>query len=137
MAEVATWSEFLSCIIGNNMVRIPFLCYKKQGSGERAILSTVDDVQNPRSQVSYNTRKVISQKVAKLQPLQPVCNQFATFQKTRQQVENPYTMRVYIVHIYICNLCNLFSRVLVYRENFFYFLFFHTTPKKRWQRWHK
>ncbi len=107
---------------------------------------------NPRSTVSYNTRKVIRQKVAKvstlsgflycvirqkvakLQPLQPTCNPFATFQKIRQQVENPYTMRVYSVYIYICNLCNLFSRVLVYRENFFYFLFFNTTPKNRLQR---
>ena len=119
---------------GCNIVRIPFLCYTKQGSGERAILSTVDEVQNPRSPVSYNTRKVIRQKVAKLQPLQPACNPFATFQKIRQQAENPYTMRVYSVYIYICNLCNLFSRVLVYRENFFYFLFFNTTPKNRLQR---
>ena len=34
-----------------------------------------------------------------LQPLQPVCNPFATFQKTPQQVENPYTMRVYSVYV--------------------------------------
>ena len=97
-------------------------------------LSTVDDVNHPRSPVSDNTRKVIRKKVAILQPLQPICNLFATFQKHHQQAENPYTTRVYSVHIYICNLCNLFSRVLVYRENFFYFLFFHTTPKNRLQR---
>ena len=91
-------------------------------------LSTVDDVHPPRSPVSYNTRKGIRQKVAILQPLQPICNPFATFQKTPQQAVNPYTMRVYSVQIYTCNLCNLFSRVLVYRENFFYFFIFQHNP---------
>ena len=111
---------------GCHMVRIPFLRYPKQGSGERA--TTVDGVNRPRSPVSDNTRKGIRQKVAKLQPLQPVCNLFATFQKTHRQAVNPYTMRVYGVHINNCNLCNLFSRVLVYREIFFYFFIFQHNP---------
>ena len=125
-----------SCKKGCHIVRIPFLCYRKQGSGERAIteeqqkgnLSTVDDVNHQRAHVFYNTRKGIRQKVAKLQPLQPKSNLFATFQKQHQQAENPYTTRVYSVHIYICNLCNLFSRVLVYRENFFLFFIFQHNP---------
>ena len=139
----------LSCVIRNlltyplycvirNIVRIPFLCYQKRGSGVRAI--TEEHCQqltnyHPRSHVSYNTRKWIRQKVSKLQPLQPfcnLCNPFATrlqpfkkhLNKSKTLIQCGFTACMF----YLCNLCNLFSRVLVYREKFFYFLFSQHNP---------
>ena len=52
----------------------------------RGDLSTVDEVQNPRSPVSYNTRKVIRQKVAKKVAKVAILSGFLS---TVDDVQNP------------------------------------------------
>ena len=83
--------------------------------------------------MTYNTRKGIRQRVATFFAtfatcLQPVCNLSKThINKPKTLIPCGFTACIF----YVCNLCNLFSMVLVYIENFFYFFIFQHNPQKQ------